>query len=349
MSRRSFLREITLLCLPIALIGGIFGWGQWQKRLYTPNIELTVDMDFDGKLPTLAKPFGFSPDEKLSFGWVANLKGGPEPSYRFGWNERIIAKTRSGSVVVWKQNTAPKAWQLDAISGFYFTTPVNCTFSSSQNLNRSTHSHRYEVDELALPLDTQNLEWQGEIVAIPSNNADIWQSPLPSTTLENWAQIDGAVKWQRNVALPYNPKNPVIIRSQKSPHLGSNNNEIKVEVLSRRLNRRAFRSLSTFDGKTKRVLWTDADSINTYCQSIGNGGYSARDGESLTFDLNRVPASWGEVTFLCDTVFDINKRAGIVPPSAAKWTQKQLDAFEKKVGGYRVSRSLVLRPASPAK
>lgn len=343
MPQRSLWREMMLISVPLALIGGVFGWGEWQKRFRTPTIALSIQLDTP-KAITIGYS-GYYGFEQSLFGWTAELKGGPRSGYHFGWNERVVAKTPRGPVVVWQLDALPNSWSLKGEQGSFGSfTSVSGNFFSYQGLNRAVQGRHYKLDQRMLPIDTQSLAWHGEIAAIPADNAEVWQAPLPHDMLERWSRMAGAALWQKTVALPFNQQisGPVIARQKKS------NGRTEVEILSRQGNKRAFRRLIAFDGTKRRVLWTDDESSTGYCYSVGNGSASvARDGESFSFEIGRVPASWGEVVFLSDTVYDINKRAQTISSFFLnnKLKERELAAFEKQTGGYRVSRRLVLRQA----
>ena len=349
MSNRPLWREMALISLPLVFIGGLLGWGEWQKRFRTPTIALSVQLDKiwppKAHVPTPIKGFGIRENEKMGFGWTAHLSGGPQSGYRFGWNERIIAKTPRGPIVVWKQNAPPKAWLTNAVSGSFATTDIKSTFSSSQGINLFIHAHRYAIDQTTLPVDTQTLEWRGEIAAIPSNDADLWQSPLSHEMLENWGQTQGAAKWQQTLTRPYNARRygPVVLQKQE-PIRGNDKTKTSVRVLSRPQNRRTFQSVVAFDGTKRRTLWTQTQGSTGLCHSssneIGYGGNKVL----FSFDIRSIPIQWGQIIFLCDTVFDTNKRAPTLSFSDDRLDERALDAFERKTGGYRVSRRLILRP-----
>ncbi|HEX9998719.1 MAG TPA: hypothetical protein VGB45_16410 [Abditibacterium sp.] len=341
-------RELLLLSAPIVIIGGLFGWNTWQTRFRTPSIALSVQLQKPEPVRDLEMPF--TPDETLHFGWKADVKGGPKSNYRFGWNEQIIATSRFAKrTVVWKLNSAPPGWQTSGVGGYFSSGGAQVQFSSAQGLNRYIHSRRLSLNTTnILPLDTQKLEWRGEMVAVPSDEAQIWQSPLPSAELAKWRKIPGSVSWKGVLSLGQNSPtfDPVLLRSQKAHNSKSG---VEVEILSKRVNRRSLRRLVTFDGKTRRELWTDKDRFNSYCSGWGSGGYSKRDGEHLYFEIGAIPAAWGEVSLECETVFDIHKRAPTASTDTTKLGEKELLDWEKKFNGWRVSRRHVLRPVAKKK
>lgn len=351
--KQNFAREFALVCAPIFIIGGLFGWSAWQKRDRTPQIKLTVRT----MAPTLKErrreqlPLPFSPDSTLRFRWDATLQGGPLSNYHFGWNERITALTPRGSLVVWQIKNQTKNWQIDAVNGTVNGIATKLRFSAGHNKNNlATHFHEYEIDENALPLDTRKLQWQDEIVAIPSDDANVWHQPCDAGLLRQWAKMPGAAHWKDTLDLPYSDaiSGPVLMRSQKSeePNPGSVN-EIKIEILLRQLNRRSFGRLVAFDGTNRRILWTSIDEWNghKYWRSWGSTGAPGRDGQTLAFDIGNVPATWGEIVFLNDVVFDVAGRGAIIGGTRDEWlSEKALLAFEKQTGGFRVKRRLVLRP-----
>ena len=351
--KRSLARELALLCAPLLIVGGLFGWSAWQKRGRTPQIEMTVR----STVPTLQErnsqrlPLPFTPDFKSKFRWDATLQGGPLSNYRFGWNEKIVAETSRGRVTIWQLKNAPKGWQTDAVSGYNNGNVTEMRFTASHSSNNfATHFREYEVDENAIPIDTQTLRWQGEMVAIPSDEADVWHQPVNASTLQRWAEISGAAKWEGALDLLYdaNISGPVLLRQEKRTEADpSSINELEIQILLRQINRRSFRRLIAFDGTARRVLWTDGDEWNghRYWTSWGTTGAPGRDGETLAFDVGKVPNAWGEVVFLDDVVFDIAGRGAVVATGKGEWvSQDLLDVFEQQTGGYRVKQRLVLRP-----
>ena len=346
-------REILLLCAPIAILGAVFVWNTWQKRFRTPRIALSMRFD-PTELPQKRK-MPFSPDEKLRFAWSASLKGGPKSNYRFGWNEQIIATQFSGKrTIVWNWSASRPDWRLrsgwetNTIAATIGFGGAEMQISTGQGLNQRAHHRRYEFDAKTLPLDTRQLEWRGEIVAIPSDDAQIWQSPMSSKQLEAWRAVPGAASWKGSRLLARDAAifDPVLIRSQKSTEPSPDSkSQIDVEILSKRVNRRASRRLVTFDGKTRRVLWTDKDRINIYCRSYGISSYpQLRNTRILGFDVGAIPTAWGEVALECETVFDLHKRAPVVPDFDANLSEKELLKWEKQFQGWRVSQRYVLRP-----
>ncbi len=342
-----FGREMLLLCAPIALFAaGIFGWSAWQKRERTPRIAISVQLQKPQPFRDLGNAFG--PDETLRFEWSADLKGGPKSNYRFGWNERIVAiSPLHKRTVVWSLSAPPPAWTTDAVSGSYSFGGAQVEANSASALNRCVHTRRFEFDITTLPLDTKRLEWRGEMVAIPFDSGEIYQTPMTPAALQKWRQIPGAASWKGTLPLSFDSSalNPVLIRSGKaSEPMANAKNEIEVEILSRKGNRRAAHRLVAFDGRTRRVLWSDKDRHNAYCPSIGLGGYPSRDGEIWNFEIGNIPAAWGEIAFECDTVFDIHRRAKTVSEYKTQITPEELAQFERQTSGFRVSRRHVLRP-----
>jgi hypothetical protein len=337
-------REVLLLCAPLLLVGGVFAWSQWQKRGRTPRVKMAIRGQDAGPAPDSG--FGSSPDETLRFNWSADLSGGPKSSYRFGWNEQIVATTRSGKVVVWRLNALPRGWMTNAVGGTHSSGGVSLQFNSFLGLNRCIHDRQLDFDGTTLPLDTQKLEWRGEMVAIPSDDGEVWQSPLSSSALQGWRHMKGEAHWTGTFPLRLGSliANPVVMRAQKSREpVPSSKNEIEVEMLFRKSNRRVSRRLVAFDGSKRRVLWTEKDPSTFFRRSIGSGGYSAREGETLGFDVGAVPQSWGEVALECDTVFDTSNRAPTASGEESRIGERELAQFQQRTGGLRVSRRLVLR------
>lgn len=361
MTKRLFWRELVLVGAPLLIVGGVLGWAHWIKRLRTPQVGLAVQFHKSQEADT--SKFWENPNGTIKFDWKADLKGGPLSGYRFGWNERLVARTTRGAFVVWELKAPPKMWQTDAVAGSsiessvwkvspqggaYTTTEVNGTFSSDQSLNQCSHLKRYEIREDTLPVDTQSVEWQGEMAAIPADDADIWQSPLSSRRLRGWSSLEGMAAWRGTVRLPYSPQksSPLLLRSWgvlDPPPKGRKMTQ--VEVWSRMGNKRAFQRLVAFDGKTRRVLWRGGDMFNKYLALVaGPSGYKPAERVTVSFDLNRVPVSWGEVSFVCDVVWDLSGRPYSFGASNMESSEEVLGTFQKKSGGYRVSRRLVLRP-----
>ncbi|RYX86208.1 hypothetical protein EON83_03020 [bacterium] len=355
MPSRSLARELTLLCLPVVLIGGLFGWDRWQKRFRTPTIALSVQLDKvwppKNHVPTPIKGYGMSENERIGFGWTAKLSGGPKAGYRLGWNESIIAHTPRGPIVAWQQDTTSKIWNSNLIEGEVSTGTTKSRVATFQGNNKATHSHRYAIDQTTFPVDTQSLEWQSETVVIPIDDYGLYPRPLPRGELEGWAQMDGAATWKRTIPLPYNAQQygPVMLQLQP-PIWGSDKTLIQVRVMSRLENRRECMRVVAMQGSQQRTLWTYSPIEFGICRSISHSlGYGGAK-SLFTFDIRKVPTEWGQIVFLCDTVFDTSNRASKVNlPSKAFLSEPALAAFEKKVTGYRVSRSLVLRPASAVK
>lgn len=332
-------REVLLLCLPVLLVGSGFGWIKWQERFRTDRISL--DVSFQTQLPKYIPEFSTDPP---NFTWNTELRGGPKSNYHLGWNEKIIAITPRGKTTVWKHNKALSGWNVRAVGGSENQGGVETFISTGSGLNRLECLRRSEIDLNILPLDTQQLEWQVEVAAIPSDDSEIWHSPQSSSTLETWRNIRGSGYLKKSFAIAFDPKTqgPIKIDMTRSKQHKS---YVEISVSAREGIKRNFRRLVASDGKTRRTLWTDSDRLNKFCTSFGTSGKKFYKVETFGFDLTKAPASWGEITFVYDTVYDINKRTFPLAFRNDEWVnEKELEAFEKRTGGMRLSKRIVVRP-----
>ena len=356
--RKSFWREMALVSAPLLIVGSLWGWSAWQKRRRTPKIELTVRVLENTS--SLADNF-YSVDFGQRLQWEASLKGGPQAGYRLGWNEQLVAQTARGPIVVWRldqpggvwdtqikfdASTRKGAWKNNASSAAQGSGGGISQFYSGAGLNSASVSGTHLWQEI-WPADTKSVEWRAEFVAIPSNSDELWYSPVAAANLQDWAKIKGAVTWKRTIPLKIPPRqlSPVLLlKQQTQPNSELFKNYITVTVLPYQGNSRSFRRLVAFDGKIRRVLWTSAEQDNNRHYYVGGGsGFSNRRGDILSFDLGIVPASWGEVVFLCDTVFTFDPNAPAMVLTRPGPNQNALAQFEKRWSGYRASDRLVLR------
>ena len=360
--KRNFWREMALLSAPLLIVGSLWGWSAWQKRRRTPTVTMTVSVAQDASVlgETLSS---YAPQFGHQLTWNVKLAGGPRNNYRLGWNEQLVARTSRGPVIVWKRDQPTGLWQTqtrdgaprlkgkwrtdaqiaDEISGTYASN-----FSAGAGLN-SAWMNGINLWREPWPADTQSVEWRAQFVAIPSDSDQLWYSPVPAATLREWAKIEGAATWKRAISLKIKPRNfaPVLLWKQKTSPLSLyTKGYVDVGVRTHFGNWRTLRRLTGFNGKMRRTLWTSADKGgNLYYRGGGSssGTRLMRQGDIYTFDMGEIPPAWGEVTFLCDTVFVFDPQAPVRAWSNLQLDPNALTQFEKRWNGYRASDRLVLR------
>lgn len=360
--KKSLWREMAFISAPLLIVASLWGWSAWQKRRRTPQITLNV------RVVENSSPSGnnfYLQDFGQRLRWEASLQGGPQDCYRLGWNEQLVAQTARGPIVVWQRDQPNGIWRTQTKSGAptrtgawqdyaYNISQGNgkgiSDFYSGAGLNSAFVSGTHSWNEI-WPADTKRVELRAEFVAIPSNSDQLWYSPVPAADLREWAKIKGAASWKRTISLKIEPRQlrPVLLLKQqtqpvaKSPWL---KDYVDVTVIPYQGNSRSFRRLVAFDGKTRRILWTSAEQDSNRHYYVGGGSNSGgfkRPSDLFTFDLGIVPASWGEVTFLCDTVFTFDPNAPAMVPTRIGPDQNALAQFEKRWRGFRFSNRLILR------
>ena len=363
--RKSLGREIAIVSAPLVLVGGLLGWNAWRNRLRTPQIALKVTTQQLGLPPTKDSVFRadfFMPRFGTRFDWTADVEGGPQAGYKFGWNEQIVAQTPRGPLVVWNRSapigvwdnrvasnalSGNGVWKTDATRAETQSNGVHSIVSVSIEPNHARFQWEHTIEQYIWPADTQSLEWRGEIVVIPDGNHTLWHSPQNSATLRNWASVGGAAHWKRTIPLKVDSRQlqPVLLLKQKHPRQPHSKikEQMDINVLTASSNWRTFRRLVAFDGKTRRTLWTNLDKkANIYLIASGTT-FGDRSGNLLAFDIGKIPPSWGEVTFLCDTVFNVYQPANPPRQGSEALSAQNLMKFEQQMRGYRVSNRLILR------
>lgn len=333
--KRFHAREFVFLCAPIALIGAGILVSRAINPPRDPNAKIVLSLTRDANSFTMPKQLGFA--------WKARASGGPKDDYRFGFAQKLVASGRGQSQLLWSDVAPLKA----ALTG------VNTGVSSLTGADFQEIGQNGSLSYDDLPVWTQKLEWQGEVVAVPQNSGtpgQKWGAVSPAK-LKQWAQEKGAARVVKTFEIPLDAgKIQPIQKCVLEPVNASNaakGADTCVTVSWRDARRKIFRRLVAFDGKTRRVLWSDPDGKELQ-KRIWQGEQVSGGGSlwqiNTLFQLRKVPASWGEISFLLDAVFD--------PKIGAGTGETHCDAKEiarlKKLGWLYFSRRLTVRAKGKA-
>ncbi|RYG59272.1 hypothetical protein EON80_25910, partial [bacterium] len=321
--KRFVWKEILLLCAPIAIIG----LGIPVLRAYKPGRAT------DAKVQLSVTSQQTQEDGKLAFYWEASAKGGPESNFMFGYSQRITARGHGRSQIL-----------LDTLGniGTSIWSP-----SIRQTATAGTESLREDMTFPAeqLPIWTQKLEWQGDVVAAPSarNVMGSW-GPLNSLALKNLALTQGSTRVVKRatISLPGGKIEPIqqCLLEEVNPQNAMQGADTCVTVQMFDQSRRVCRRLVAFDGHCTRVLWTDGvDKNQPHLISDQQQGWTPIWRYSSLFKLKDVPSQWGEITFLVDTVYEPD---GIRADGTIECDLATI-AKLKRLGWITSSRRLVVR------
>lgn len=318
------------MCAPILLIGAIWLVPRLRHPSKDPNavISLTVESK-----PSIQKNNPQHPT--LNFAWEATATGGPEYGYRIGFREKIVAITPSRRFVVYSNPPI-----------FFSSLGGGSTGSSNSSFNPGQSAitqHNLSMVADKVPLGAQ-LQWEGEIVAVPRREADYVVDYASAAQIAQWSRIKGAAHVKKTFVIPYETNQNAVWKFSQEPVNATNaaqGVDTCIAVEARDLKRRVYPRLVAFDGKTRRVLWDYNESgRNSYWKGILSEWRQPIKRDVFLFQLAKVPASWGEITFLWDTVYSDQ-----LPETGEEYVDLGTIEKWKKAGGIGFSKRVVLRAA----
>ncbi len=318
--KRLPLRELVLMCAPIALIGGVILFSLWRR---SPNIALSLET-----WPSAT----FDPDGgEVQFAWQTKVRGGTKDSFRLGYHQRVVAVFQDKEKVIFSD--APGSSMLG-----------NVTIGSGVSdwpPNTASLLMRLQWEGVDIPLAAKRLEWRGEVVAVPREGS-LMPTPSSAAQLAKWAKMKGAARVVRTFPIKFDASKNAIKECTLEPVNATNASKgadtcVTTEV--RRQARRACRRLVAFDGKTTRILWNDkADGSNRFWKNQRFQTVAGWSREEILFRLRDVPHEWGEIVWLYDVVF-LEDQPNL---DEAATDVKTLEAHER-AGGLHMSRRVVVR------
>ena len=321
------------MCAPIAL----FAAGTWLVRVLNPppdpnsEIELSVARDPNAQV---------SGGNQISFGWRAEATGGPSDKRSIIYAQSLVASSHGRSRVLYglppKTNTS------------YINVGNSSSSFNQPGSSQISQTLVFTYDDL--PVWTQKLRWQGNVVSAPQNSDAPGQLGVAAVSaLQQEAQIKGATRVVTQIDVPLDAQQLGAISELKLGKVNfdeaARGADTHITETMRDVERHAFERLVAFDGHTRRELWrpNHPDSFQVRIKQQGDSG-SDRWEDSQLFKLHAVPASWGEIIYLVDVVANPNskKLAG-----NTRHVTKTCDAKEiarlKKTGWLHFSRRLVVR------
>jgi hypothetical protein len=302
--KRVAVKEILLLCLPVLLVFlAIFATRVlFPGRDPNSQVVLNVTPDFTERVNGLPK--------KFSFAWDATAHGGPEWNYRIGYRQRIVASGRGRSQVM--------------LDGSKVTPGFDLMVFSTRLDNGASKSLKQEITLPVeqLPVWAEKFAWQGDIVAAPASDraAGNW-GPVSPAELQALARTKGAARFTKSYPIPVSKSQLDPIRKcliePVNPHNAAAGADTCVTVRVINQSRKVFSRLIATDGKNARVLWWNGMEARTPYwitqQGTAQSPFAVWQTSEL-FQLKDVPASWGEISFLIDIVYD-PKATGHAPSS----------------------------------
>ena len=326
--KRYALREFALLCAPLALIGASF----WVVRALHPP----PDPDALIRLGVTPAPVTQLSPSQFYFAWTAVATGGPKNDATLGYAQKLVATGHGHSRTI--LSDPPAAAPAKPTASVRWISPGLAKSQSYLTFN-------WSVPYRELPIWTERVQWQGEVVAIPRDAATRATSAgaLPVATLQSWAQIKGAARAAKGFPVSVDAKQLAPLGKCEPGTISRFNAGLGADTCAkidlRDLDHRVFKRLIAFDGTKQRELWRNgASEAKGVYASQETSNSEGRSVNLQLWKLRDVPAQWGEIVYLVDVVFD---------PNGSKSGEKSCDAREiarlTGAGWFHASCRLMVR------
>ena len=357
-------REFLWLCAPVALIGAaiavvkvvnpqrdadaviVLDVTNTFDEKHRPNesqpiLEMTSVGQRDGLRPVLTAD-GDAPT--FSYSWTAIARGGPKDEIGIFYSQKLVARGEGHSRVIAQESNSNPPDYTDR--GNQITL-----FPFGDDYSEITMSRTLRYEDL--PLWTKQLEWHGDIVALPRDAGAIiksqWVKPSAFPAL---ARVRGAARVTKTFPIALDLKKIQAIQAlELQPPLPSTIDrgaDTSVTSQLRDDKRRVHARLIAVDGGQNRLLWSgyeSADSPYLVPVPLPKRGLPARN--SQFFKLRDVPPQWGEIVYLVDAAYDPNAVRKNTPGRNTAGNGNYCDAAEierlKRAGWSVFSQRLTVR------
>lgn len=285
---------------------------------------------------------GKATGNQIVFARDIKASNSPQEGINIRYDERVVAKGHGHTQVIF--GTAPSPTPPYLSSWFQNGGGGGWSRASTNSISR------LQGETIELPVWTTQLEWQGEVAAAPRENGGD-SRPAPSATIQALGQLRGAAYMKKKLPIPVSSQAVDPIQKFQLEPLGSANVSSDVKSLHidtcvrfefKNSKSRIFRQLVAFDGKTRRILWSEgADFSNPYgySENIHTSSNYPKASDALLLRLRKVPTSWGKVTLFFNIAFAPQLNAGADWEGCDEATFRKL----KSQGWLAFSRKLVVR------